>query len=114
MLPNTGKILLDLKGCNWNAQNGESSEKLPPAIPIKGGSYFHFGLKDGLLADSPGVVHSTSALLQYVDVYLEDPNLLPKPVSKKVLFYLTLNRMLTDRPIATFYWVSYNVFFCAQ
>jgi len=86
LLPSTGKILLDLKGYKWGAQNEASSENLPPAIPIKGGSYFHFGLKDGLLADSPGVVDSTSALLQYVDVYLEDPNLLPKPVSKKVIF----------------------------
>ena len=86
LLPSTGKILLDLKGYKWGEQNEASSENLPPAIPIKGGSYFHFGLKDGLLADSPGVVDSASALLQYVDVYLEDPILFPKPVSKKVIF----------------------------
>jgi hypothetical protein len=91
MLPNTGKTLLDLKGCSWPSQKENSPYKLPPAIPVKGGSYFHFGLKDGLLADSPGVVDSTSALLQYVDVYLEDPNLLPKSVSQKAIFLLNLN-----------------------
>ena len=85
MLPSTGKELVKIDGRDWPS-NG-TSKKLPSPIRVGVGKYVHFGLENALNGESAGIVHRDSDLLQFVDIYVEEPNLLPKPIIKRVCLY---------------------------
>lgn len=84
-LPSTGKELLKIDGSDWQpTKKTESSKLLPSAVPLSGGKYFHFGLETALDGESPGVIYRDADLLQFVDIYLDEPMMLPKPLRKRV------------------------------
>lgn len=60
---------------------------LPIALvfPDKGGKLMYFGLEQAILGDSPGVMFKNADLIQYMNVYAEDPGYLPKTLRKKVI-----------------------------
>lgn len=67
-----------------SASAASSGIKLPAATQISGGKYFHFGLERGILCESLGVVFQHADVLQYVTVYKENKQLLPRSLKKKV------------------------------
>lgn len=81
MLPNTGRELVKIDGRDC-ASSG-SSTQLPPVIRVGTGKYVHFGLEAALNGESAGLVHRDS--LQFVDIYVDEPSLLPKPIIKTVI-----------------------------
>lgn len=86
MLPNTGKQLVHITGRDFGTFNfsAESSKELPAAVTINNGKYLHFGVESALNGESPGVVHRDADLLQFVDVYLQELDMLPKPLLARV------------------------------
>ena len=81
-LPRTGKTLVKICGDDWPS-NG-NSKKLPPAIAVGTGKYLHFGVESALNGESVGIVHRDADLLQFVDKYIKDPNVLPTTYLKEV------------------------------
>ena len=86
MLPKTDKQLVQITGHDFVTFNvdAESSKQLPAAVSINNGKYLHFGVKSALNGESPGVVHRDADLLQFVDVYIQEPDMLPKPLLARV------------------------------
>jgi hypothetical protein len=85
ILPNTGKELVKIDGFDWTLKDQQqSSPKLPPASPLGTGKYLHFGLENALSGESPGMVHRDADLFQFVNVYVDEPNLLLKAIVKRV------------------------------
>ena len=85
-LPSTGKGLVNINGSDWppNIASKKTNKKLPSAVSVGTGKYLHFGLESALIGESPGVVHRDADLLQFVDVYVENPSLLPENYRKRV------------------------------
>lgn len=86
-LPNSGRELLKISctdSCSPEEGCGSFSKRMPEAKKVNEGKYFHFGLENALLGNSPGIVHRHSDLLQYVEVYKNHPYLLPTPIRNKV------------------------------
>jgi hypothetical protein len=82
-LPSTGAQLLPISGNDW--PGGTNSGTLPkPTVLEDGGKYLHFGVEHALNGVSAGVLHKEANLLQFVDVYKENPKLLPTPLREKV------------------------------
>ena len=70
---------------------GTSSLKLPAAINVKGGKYFHFGIETALNGQSPGVFHFNNRdLFEYLEIHKKYPTLLPFPLRRKVYTYTCL------------------------
>ncbi|EFX70531.1 hypothetical protein DAPPUDRAFT_112645 [Daphnia pulex] len=84
MLPNTGKELVKIDGLDWQPNETETSRKLPLASPVGDGKYLHFGLESALSGTSPGIVYRDADLFQFVNVYVDDPHLLPKTIEKRI------------------------------
>jgi len=89
LLPNSGKILLSIDGRDFPGNRGEKT--LPKAKQLKSldgqtnhGKYFHFGLESALAGKSPGIIHRDADLFQYVDLYHDDPSLLPRAIRQRV------------------------------
>jgi len=61
------------------------SRKLPSPVQINDGKYVHLGLENALSGNSSGLVHCDSDLLQFVDIYLTNPGILPKGNGKEKL-----------------------------
>ena len=59
-------------------------KKMPEARLINDGKYFHFGIENALKGSSIGLIHRDADLLQFVDVYLQNPCLLPKILRDRV------------------------------
>lgn len=60
--------------------------KLQPVIEMdNGGKLIYFGLESALSGDSPGIVFKHADLLQFVNIYKEDPQLLPECLRSKVI-----------------------------
>ena len=57
---------------------------MPPASLLGTGKYLHFGLENALSDESPGIVPRDADLFQFVNVYVDEPNLLPKAIVKRV------------------------------
>lgn len=53
-------------------------------LPNNGGKLMYFGLKRAILGDSPGIMFKHADLLQYLNIYMEEPNFLPKSLRQKV------------------------------
>lgn len=82
-LPSTGAQLLPISGNDW--PGGANSGALPkPTVLEDGGKYMHFGVEHALNGVSAGVLHKEANLLQFVDVYKANPQLLPTPLREKV------------------------------
>lgn len=83
-LPSSGSVLLKVNGGDF-CKSGSKQKTLPAATPMgKSGKYFHFGLEDGLMGRSPGVVFQDAGILQYVSVYSKHPEILPDCIQKQV------------------------------
>lgn len=82
MLPRTRKELVKIDGLDFKPN--QASRKMPPATQVDTGKYIHFGLESGLNGESAGIVHRDSDLLQFVDLYVEEPCLVPSPILKRV------------------------------
>ena len=75
LLPSTCKQLLKLPPVRL----------LPkPTVLEGGGTYLHFGVKEGLDGTSAGVLKKDANLLQFVPVYHQNPRLVPTPIKEKV------------------------------
>lgn len=65
---------------------------LPPVTNLDGGGqYMHFGLESALAGESPGLYFKHADLLQFAQIYITSPELLPSRIRKKVfdlLFYI--------------------------
>nr|CAH0104284.1 unnamed protein product [Daphnia galeata] len=79
-----GKELVKIDGFDWPSNDQQSSPKLPPASSLGNGKYLHFGLENALNGESPGIVHRDADLFQFVNVYVDEPNLLPKAIVKRI------------------------------
>jgi hypothetical protein len=81
----------DIDGNDWHtvSRKIQISRKLPSPGHINDGKYVHFGLENALSGNSAGLVHCDSDLLQFVDIYLTNPGILPKGIRKRV----TLNNI---------------------
>lgn len=77
-LPKTGRQLLTVR-----------EEQLPAAVDLCQGKYVHFGLENGILGRSPGILHRDADLLQFLEIYKKCPKLVPKPIRDRVFFYTT-------------------------
>lgn len=86
-LPSTGQQLLKIDGFDWPSDRDGQTKKLPQPVSLGGGKYLHFGLENALMGNSPGIVHRNADLLQFVDVYMESPHLVPESVRKKVFCF---------------------------
>ena len=87
LLPSTGKELMHIDGSDWpSLTNNFSLRKLPSAVPINDGKYVHFGLENALSGNSAGLIHRDADLLQFVDIYHNNPSILPKELRKRVTF----------------------------
>jgi hypothetical protein len=91
LLPSTGKELMHIDGSDWpSLTNNFSLRKLPSAVPINDGKYVHFGLENALSGNSAGFIHRDADLLQFVDIYHNNPSILPKELRKRVTFNFIL------------------------
>lgn len=93
LLPNTGKVLLKIDGKDWRGDQ-QGSNKLPAARQLlkidgktKDGQYFHFGLERALAGTSPGIIHRDADLIQYAELFYDDPRLIPSAIRKRVRLY---------------------------
>ncbi|KAK4021850.1 hypothetical protein OUZ56_003758 [Daphnia magna] len=85
LLPNTGKELMKIDGLDFPASiNDPTHKKLSKARLINDGKYFHFGIENALKGESVGLIHRDADLLQFVDVYLQNPGLLPKNLRDRI------------------------------
>ncbi|KAK4007407.1 hypothetical protein OUZ56_012564 [Daphnia magna] len=85
LLPNTGKELMKIDGLDFPASiNDPTHKKLSEARLINDGKYFHFGIENALKGESVGLIHRDADLLQFVDVYLQNPGLLPKNLRHRI------------------------------
>ena len=79
-----------IDGNDWHTSREiPISRKLPPPVKINDGKYVHFRLENALSRNFAGFVHCDSDLLQFVDIYLTNPGILPKGIQKRV----TLNKI---------------------
>lgn len=85
LLPKSGKELIKIDGRDFSKNKSGISLDLPKPVQINEGKYVHFGLENALNGDSPGVVNRDADLMQFVDLYVDVPNILPKPILKRVL-----------------------------
>lgn len=53
-------------------------------LPNNGGKLMYFGLEKAILGDSPGIMFKHADLLQYLNIYMEEPNFLPRSLRQKV------------------------------
>jgi hypothetical protein len=78
---------MHIDGSDWSSlTNNFSLRKLPSAVPINDGKYVHFGLENALSGNSSGLIHRDADLLQFVDIYHNNPSILPKELRKRVTF----------------------------
>lgn len=85
LLPNTGKELMKIDGLDFRAStNDPTHKKLSEARIINVGKYFHFEIENALKGESVGLIHRDADLLQFVDVYLQNPGILPKILRDRV------------------------------
>jgi hypothetical protein len=64
--------------------NDPTHKKLSEARIINGGKYFHFIIENALKRKSIGLIHREADLLQFVDVYLQNPGILQKILRDRV------------------------------
>jgi hypothetical protein len=97
LLPSTGKELMEIDGLDFPTSTNEPAQrKMPVASLISEGKYFHFGLENALKGTSVGLIHRDADLLHFVDVYLQEPGLLPKTLRDRVSSDLVI--VIISRP----------------
>lgn len=91
ILPNTsedGKARTYNKSNQFTKKIKKRPQKLQAAIEMdNGGRLIYFGVERALCGDSPGIVFKHADLLQFVNIYKEDPQLLPQCLRSKVISY---------------------------
>nr|CAH0103505.1 unnamed protein product [Daphnia galeata] len=66
-----------------STKNEVKSRQLPSAVSINDGKYVHFGLENALKGNYVGLIHRDADLIQLVDLYYKNANLLPKDLRKR-------------------------------
>jgi|688.fasta_scaffold992782_1 hypothetical protein len=54
----------------------------------KGGKIMYFGIERAIKEDSPGLLFQNAHLLQFINLYKKDKNLLPKSIVEQVVLKL--------------------------
>jgi hypothetical protein len=110
-LPNTGKELIKIYGFDWpSLDQQQPSPKLPPASPVGDGKYLHFCLESAFSGTSPGIVYLDADLFQFVNVYVDEPHLLPKAIVKRVRFIVSPKILLLLIIQLIFYYCQIEAF----